>query len=201
MRDRDLSSYRRRYETRYLWQDLLDDDLITPIPDHEYVLRISDPASPFETVMFGPRKASILNEEIPVQVYDTEGKQLQQKHPLLPKELQLERFPYFKPNSPDKLSSEMSSDRSTLADGSESGEVEADKLENHSLYFSLYQPNSMNMSKHQRNETDKTDTSETLFYISLSSSSSSSSSLSPLKGSKRFSTGASNLFRNLITCG
>ncbi|XAR54290.1 hypothetical protein NMG60_11029350 [Bertholletia excelsa] len=32
-------SYKRRYKTGYLWQDLLDDDLITPISDNEYVLK------------------------------------------------------------------------------------------------------------------------------------------------------------------
>lgn len=29
----------RRYKAGYVWQDLLDDDLITPISDNEYVLK------------------------------------------------------------------------------------------------------------------------------------------------------------------
>ncbi|XP_028774384.1 uncharacterized protein LOC114731401 [Neltuma alba] len=130
-----------------------------------------------ETFIFGERKASMLNKEIHVQVHDGEGKQLKQKQPLIPEELQLERFPYFKPNSQDQLSSEISSDRSTLPDESESCKVEPDRLV----------------------DTGKQDL-ETSFSISLSSSSS-SSSLSPLTGSKRFSIGAFGLFRNLITCG
>lgn len=29
----------RRYRTGYVWQDLVDDDLLTPISDNEYVLK------------------------------------------------------------------------------------------------------------------------------------------------------------------
>ncbi|XP_028774328.1 uncharacterized protein LOC114731354 [Neltuma alba] len=175
VRGKDLTethawSYKRRYKTGYVWQDLLDDDLITPISDNEYVLKGSQthPAS-FETFIFGERKTSMLNKEIHVQVHDREGKQLKQKQPLIPEELQLERFPYFKPNSLDQVLSEISSDRSTLPDGSESCRVKPDKL--------------VDKGKHNP---------DTSFSTSLSSSS--SSSLSPLKGSKRFSTGASGLF-------
>ncbi|XP_026660003.2 uncharacterized protein LOC103708106 [Phoenix dactylifera] len=35
-------SYKRRYKTGYVWQDLMDDDLITPISDNEYVLKGSE---------------------------------------------------------------------------------------------------------------------------------------------------------------
>ncbi|KAJ4843548.1 hypothetical protein Tsubulata_007966 [Turnera subulata] len=35
-------SYKRRYRGGYVWQDLLDDDLITPISDNEYVLKGSE---------------------------------------------------------------------------------------------------------------------------------------------------------------
>lgn len=35
-------SYKRRYKTGYVWQDLLDDDLITPISDNEFVLKGSE---------------------------------------------------------------------------------------------------------------------------------------------------------------
>ncbi|XP_047957165.1 protein SOSEKI 1 [Salvia hispanica] len=38
-------SYKRRYKTGYVWQDLLDDDLITPISDNEYVLKGSEISS------------------------------------------------------------------------------------------------------------------------------------------------------------
>ncbi|KAI3800655.1 hypothetical protein L1987_28749 [Smallanthus sonchifolius] len=38
-------SYKRRYKTGYVWQDLLDEDLITPISDNEYVLKGSEISS------------------------------------------------------------------------------------------------------------------------------------------------------------
>ncbi|KAK4253635.1 hypothetical protein QN277_010283 [Acacia crassicarpa] len=171
-------SYKRRYKTGYVWQDLLDDDLITPISDNEYVLKGSQIQPPsFENFMFGEKKASILNEEIPVQVHKTDGEQLKQKQPLIPQELELERFSCFKTNSPYQLS---------LTDKSECRKVEPDKL--------------VNTGKPKKSKSNKTDTPETSFSISLSTSS--SASLSPAKGnSKRFSTGASGLIRNLIPCG
>ncbi|XP_031377834.1 uncharacterized protein LOC116193180 isoform X2 [Punica granatum] len=38
-------SYKRRYRTGYIWQDLVDDDLLTPISDNEYVLQGSEKIS------------------------------------------------------------------------------------------------------------------------------------------------------------
>ncbi|XP_050229955.1 protein SOSEKI 1 isoform X2 [Mercurialis annua] len=38
-------SYKRRYKSGYVWQDLMDDDLITPISDNEYVLKGSQISS------------------------------------------------------------------------------------------------------------------------------------------------------------
>lgn len=35
----------RRYKSGYVWQDLLDEDLITPISDNEYVLKGSEISS------------------------------------------------------------------------------------------------------------------------------------------------------------
>lgn len=32
----------RRYKTGYVWQDLMDDDLMTPLSDNEYVLKGSE---------------------------------------------------------------------------------------------------------------------------------------------------------------
>ncbi|KAL8028490.1 hypothetical protein ABFX02_14G163900 [Erythranthe guttata] len=38
-------SYKRKYKTGYVWQDLLDDDLVTPISDKEFVLKGSEISS------------------------------------------------------------------------------------------------------------------------------------------------------------
>ncbi|CAH9095687.1 unnamed protein product [Cuscuta europaea] len=35
-------SYKRKYKTGYVWQDVVDDDLLTPISDNEYVLKGSE---------------------------------------------------------------------------------------------------------------------------------------------------------------
>ncbi|XP_048568209.1 protein SOSEKI 1 isoform X2 [Triticum urartu] len=35
-------AYKRKYKAGYVWQDLMDDDLITPISDNEYVLKGCD---------------------------------------------------------------------------------------------------------------------------------------------------------------
>ncbi|KAJ8899190.1 hypothetical protein K2173_012366 [Erythroxylum novogranatense] len=49
-------SYKRRYKNGYVWQDLLDDDLITPIADNEYILKGSQIFSPaaLEGSQIGP---------------------------------------------------------------------------------------------------------------------------------------------------
>lgn len=39
-------SYKRRYRTGYVWQDSVDEDLITPISDNEYVIKGSAFCSP-----------------------------------------------------------------------------------------------------------------------------------------------------------
>ncbi|KAI3739496.1 hypothetical protein L2E82_29902 [Cichorium intybus] len=45
MPERFAWSYKRWYKEGYVWQDLLDDDLITPICDNEYVLKGSEISS------------------------------------------------------------------------------------------------------------------------------------------------------------
>ncbi|KAJ4978346.1 hypothetical protein NE237_009126 [Protea cynaroides] len=52
-------SYKRRYKTGYVWQDLVDDDLITPISDNEYILKGSEMSSvPFDACPCGEKRAS-----------------------------------------------------------------------------------------------------------------------------------------------
>ncbi|KAA0058674.1 protein UPSTREAM OF FLC isoform X1 [Cucumis melo var. makuwa] len=49
-------SYKRKYKTGYVWQDLVDDDLITPISDNEYVLQGSQII--FPSTLFGGTTAT-----------------------------------------------------------------------------------------------------------------------------------------------
>ncbi|XP_042515925.1 protein SOSEKI 1-like isoform X2 [Macadamia integrifolia] len=65
-------SYKRRYKRSYVWQDLVDDDLITPISDNEYVLKGSEIYSvPFgftDARPCGEKKASTENPQKKMEV-------------------------------------------------------------------------------------------------------------------------------------
>ncbi|KAL8542437.1 hypothetical protein ACS0TY_003340 [Phlomoides rotata] len=45
-------SYKRRYKTGFVWQDLLDDHLVIPISDNEYVLKGSETSSTTNNIDF-----------------------------------------------------------------------------------------------------------------------------------------------------
>ncbi|XAR63375.1 hypothetical protein NMG60_11023287 [Bertholletia excelsa] len=57
-------SYKRRYKTGYVWQDLLDEDLITPISDNEYILKGSEiPFANLDLGSNGERELSMPGEQ------------------------------------------------------------------------------------------------------------------------------------------
>ncbi|CAI0387474.1 unnamed protein product [Linum tenue] len=71
-------SYKRRYKSGYVWQDLMDEDLITPISDNEYVLKGSEisvdrhfdackdtriPSSPSSSTSSSPRDSDCTSEQ------------------------------------------------------------------------------------------------------------------------------------------
>ncbi|KAM7263302.1 hypothetical protein ACFE04_000985 [Oxalis oulophora] len=59
-------SYKRRYRSGYIWQDLVDDDLITPISDDEYVLKgseITPPSSSSANYHFGPTDELVIDDQ------------------------------------------------------------------------------------------------------------------------------------------
>ncbi|PIA59932.1 hypothetical protein AQUCO_00400655v1 [Aquilegia coerulea] len=59
-------SFKRRYKSGYIWQDLMDDDLITPISDNEFVLKGSEiPVISIDSCTCG--KKIIRNEGKPEQ--------------------------------------------------------------------------------------------------------------------------------------
>ncbi|URE03115.1 hypothetical protein MUK42_21313 [Musa troglodytarum] len=70
MADSFAWSYKRRYRGGYIWQDLMDDDAITPFADAEYVLKGSELAThppvstPGKQVMM-PASTSAVDEEPP----------------------------------------------------------------------------------------------------------------------------------------
>ncbi|MED6123985.1 hypothetical protein PIB30_054729 [Stylosanthes scabra] len=218
-------SYKRRYKSGYVWQDLLDDDLITPISDNEYVLKGSQiHPTPFEN--FSPNEKSTnshaLAEKKSPQVHVTEEKQ--QQPSLLEEESRIiRRYTESKTDTPTKVSLEISQDSlvfsserwsSVTTDEYESCKAEEEKEKplvgstkeccssekkqqklENSVLPSLYH-NLLSKSIGNKEEHNKTDTPDSSF--STSSSSSSQSSFSKLRSS---SNRVSMALRNWISCG
>ncbi|XP_030961984.1 protein UPSTREAM OF FLC isoform X3 [Quercus lobata] len=197
-------SYKRRYKTGYVWQDLLDDDLITPISDNEYVLKGSEIINtPFEVKDHGShseKKASILKKQQPVEV----GVLAEEQHleqPLTNEEYQTQ--PDSKVNTSTEFSSEITeestcfgSERSTLANDSpkleEEKQEQSEKFETTSFYSALL--SRKNKKKSNKNKEENAGTPASAY-------SSSSSSKSSFTKSKTYSGGASSMIRNFIRCG
>ncbi|XP_028799766.1 protein UPSTREAM OF FLC-like isoform X1 [Neltuma alba] len=192
-------SYKRRYKAGYVWQDLLDDDLITPISDNEYVLKGSQ-ISPtlLETGSLGAvdKKASIPRQQ-----------------QCLKEEPKIQTYPQSATDTPSKVSSEISqeSDRSTLTDEYDCSKFEqnpdeqsSERLTENYTLPPLYQHLLNRKSRKQRTEDEivnnnKTDApDDSSFSTSSSSSSSSKFSFDKCRSN---STRGSFVFRNLITCG
>ncbi|XP_057990893.1 protein SOSEKI 1 [Hevea brasiliensis] len=214
-------SYKRRYKNGYVWQDLLDDDLITPISDNEYVLKGSEifPTTPLDTTVHGEKRASIFRNDKHVEV-GIEDKQLEQEQSSTKETNQI---------SPDtsidisvKTSSEVyhespifSSERSTLSQDSlkqrdDSHEEEMDKFESlssSSFYSSLLgkkekkKKKKTNSNTSPRNEENIDRSSCSIEKAGTPSSSSSTQSQSQFAKSKSYSSEASKMLRNLMTCG
>ncbi|KAL0425529.1 UNVERIFIED_CONTAM: hypothetical protein Sradi_1087700 [Sesamum radiatum] len=113
-------SYKRRYKTGYVWQDLLDDDLITPISDNEYVLKGSEISS---------SNIKAAEEKVVKQKHQTPS---QENHKALSKEdnqshNSSETSMYVLTKSSSEIEEEsptFSSDTSTLTDDSGKPEME-----------------------------------------------------------------------------
>lgn len=107
-------SYKRRYKNGYIWQDLLDDDLITPISDNEYVLKGSliSPSSPFPFDLFSQSNASVEKQEANEPLKEKEEKAIDTNVDLTRKESSCDSD---KRDSPTRFEYEITS---TLTDGS-----------------------------------------------------------------------------------
>ncbi|XP_003531461.2 uncharacterized protein [Glycine max] len=214
-------SYKRRYKSGYVWQDLLDDDLITPISDNEYVLKGSQiHPTPFATTpSLDEKKTTVCDihaEKKCSQVQTIEDKN--QQPPLAEEEPRIQRDLDLKTDTPTKGSSEISqdsslvfsSDRSSVTDDDSSkveeekhleatgkdgfNEINQDKLEDCSLP-SLYH-NLLSKKASHKDDLNKTNSPD-----SSSSTISSSSSQSSFTKIRSNSARVSNVFRNWITCG
>ncbi|XP_042480531.1 protein SOSEKI 1-like [Macadamia integrifolia] len=158
-------SYKRRYKAGYVWQDLVDEDLITPISDNEFVLKGSEISSvPLDACSCGEKKAST---EKPDTIEDELQRSPDRKVELTPKISEIELD--------DKSSEPLDSERSPMTDESmKSNMSRPEKVENKS-------------EKKNKKSTEKKKPPLT------------SSASSPK--SKSYSSGASQVFRNILTCG
>ncbi|KAM7508955.1 hypothetical protein LguiA_019408 [Lonicera macranthoides] len=181
-------SYKRRYKTGYVWQDLLDEDLITPISDNEYVLKGSEisattTSTDNDDCSYNEKKALTHQGEANQHRHSSKAKtQEHQKNPLTEKSTEIEQ------DSPPCIS-----ETSTVTDESTKNEEheekafrktkeneQTDQVDNTRLYSTL-----LNKNKNKKNDRDNNSKASTDTY----------------KKGRSYSIGASNMLRNIITCG
>ncbi|XP_019070945.2 protein SOSEKI 1 isoform X2 [Solanum lycopersicum] len=176
-------SYKRKYKTGYVWQDLLDEDLITPISDNEYVLKGSEIPSITIIKDVSSGEKEVTKEQTKEEAQDQ----------------------VFLMDSSKKISSEIeedsqniSSETSTLTTNSPKFEEEEEKKIGNNSSFSSNSSSSissfgsMKTKKKTEDSEEKTETSQNNEKTSKNPK---------LNKSRSYSNGASSIFRNLITCG
>ncbi|XP_052194070.1 protein SOSEKI 1 isoform X2 [Diospyros lotus] len=191
-------SYKRRYRTGYVWQDLLDEDLITPISDNEYVLKGSEISS-FNLDLYnsqGEKKVSMENKGPTLQ---TNAKEEIQESPAKT----ATDASSAKPSPPlGSEASTMTEDSTKLEDeklsdiNKQETPPKTDKtLPKASKYEKSFLLGKRNAKKKNRNNINVESNPSTPATSSTSSSSAS------FTKSKSYSSGASNMLLNLIKCG
>ncbi|KAL5760595.1 hypothetical protein ACOSP7_019109 [Xanthoceras sorbifolium] len=205
-------SYKRRYKNGYVWQDLLDDDLITPISDNEYVLKGSQ-----YTCSHGAhheKKTCVLRNDQPVEVEEQPPQKEEIVDPKVGIPLNTSSEIYQ-----DSPLFNVSDSRSTLTDDStklleehtskQTTSEQNDYNNSSSPFYSNLLNNKTKDGSHKndnnKNDMEKTGTSDSSFSSSSSYVSPKSSQTHPFasKSKTTFSNGASksNMLRNWIKCG
>ncbi|CAN7065113.1 unnamed protein product, partial [Brassica rapa subsp. trilocularis] len=181
MPDQYCWSCKRRYKNGYVWQDLLDDDLITPISDNEYVLKGS------EILLSTSKEDSSHTEKKAWKTRngadggnDTNEKLLKSK---LTSDMIHKESPVF-------CSQRSTATTSTVTDESTTNEEET---------FVLKKPGLKKVSSQGDGSTGKVSGKDTESGRPSVSSTTSSSSF--IKGKSYSSARASQVLRNLIKCG
>ncbi|KAL6495644.1 hypothetical protein OROGR_030207 [Orobanche gracilis] len=208
-------SYKRRYKTGYVWQDLLDDDLINPISDNEYVLKGSEVSSTIiKDEKVTKQKGQFLQEDTQTTVNKDENRQSHTSS---------ETSMYISTKSSSEIEEEspnFGSETSTLTDDSikkddqmeksscktkhEKNGVRTppkndDKKERTSPFYSALLSKTKNKKRSDKVTVREKLTSSAARHADNSKVSSSEPQLS--KSCKINPNGPSNKFRNLITCG
>ncbi|GMP42052.1 hypothetical protein CsSME_00011921 [Camellia sinensis var. sinensis] len=213
-------SYKRRYKTGYLWQDLLDEDLITPISDNEYVLKGSEiPSSNLDLLRsHGEKNGSIQKEHS--STYKTDARDTkssskqqnehQQQHPQQTTTIDVstkttsseieEESPPFGSETSTLTDDSLKLEEEKHSDSSKQETTKLDKFENSSPLYSILL-NKKNDQNKNKNKSNKNKNEKVVNPSTPASSTSTSTSSSSFSKSKSYSGGATNMFRSFITCG
>ncbi|CDY47267.1 hypothetical protein BRARA_J00384 [Brassica rapa] len=182
MPDQYCWSCKRRYKNGYVWQDLLDDDLITPISDNEYVLKGS------EILLSTPKEESPHAEKKAWKTRNFGDGSIDAKENLLKSKLTSDMI---HKESPVFCSQRWTATTSTVTDESTTNEEET---------FVLKKPGLKKVSGEGHGSTGKVSGNDTESGRTSVSSTTSSSSF--IKGKSYSSRRASQVLRNLIKyCG
>ncbi|KAG5375596.1 hypothetical protein IGI04_040192 [Brassica rapa subsp. trilocularis] len=182
MPDQYCWSCKRRYKNGYVWQDLLDDDLITPISDNEYVLKGS------EILLSTPKEESPHAEKKAWKTRNFGDGSIDAKENLLKSKLTSDMI---HKESPVFCSQRWTATTSTVTDESTTNDEET---------FVLKKPGLKKVSGEGHGSTGKVSGNDTESGRTSVSSTTSSSSF--IKGKSYSSGRASQVLRNLIKyCG
>nr|XP_016493615.1 PREDICTED: protein UPSTREAM OF FLC-like isoform X1 [Nicotiana tabacum] len=184
-------SYKRKYKTGYVWQDLLDEDLITPISDNEYVLKGSEVS---KDVKCGEKGVLATMQKEQTKQEDHIQDPFMDSSKKTPSEIEEE-------------SQNIASEPSTLTtDSPELQEEEEKDSENKTIQEKVnnFENNSFSSSSSFGSKKTKMKTEDHVKENGekISAQSSEKPTKNPsFNKSRSYSNGASSIFRNLITCG
>ncbi|KAK3024633.1 hypothetical protein RJ639_043257 [Escallonia herrerae] len=222
-------SYKRKYKAGYVWQDLLDEDLITPISDNEYVLKGSeiaptnfDAGTQISLIISLLDYSNLINSDKIILIkftalcsYGEKEKELPrqkepnpeqkaakvQEHPEKPMDMSKKASCEIEEESPP-----FGSETSTLTEGSP--KLEEDKHSDTTTkeqklehYDQKDKVENPSLYPTFLNENKKSKKHGITGSSSPAPSTSPASEASYFAKSRSYSNGASHMFRSLITCG
>ncbi|KZV18393.1 protein UPSTREAM OF FLC-like [Dorcoceras hygrometricum] len=186
-------SFKRRYRTGYVWQDIQDDDLVTPISDNEYVLKGSEIASTKNTtgVSIGKKQPCLDEGQKATPEYQDQS--------LIPRHISMKSSPQIEEEYPV-----FGSEASTLTDNSLTLETQKndindrDGIKHEKLDKKTSYDGKIDNPKKRNN---KVEIDEKITKHAASSNAASvPHKFSKSKSCSSYAT-SSNVFRNMMSCG
>ncbi|KAL3537271.1 hypothetical protein ACH5RR_000637 [Cinchona calisaya] len=202
-------SYKRRYKSGYVWQDLLDEDLITPISDNEYVLKGSENSSTdiiedsHSETKYSMQKDEQESDGTPSSKEENQDHLYQKTQMEEPTKISSQETEEESPTFLSEKSSTLTDDSIKIEDQDQEKHIDdqSSKQEIHEESDKIENPNTFckTFSNKKSKKDNKIESREE--KISTPSSATTSTSQPTFSKSRSYSNGASHLFRNLITCG